>query len=61
MPLNVEMAVIVFNMADKPPVLVNRELERQIIEILVILDNNEREFSLEDADCVHRRLDHLLK
>ena len=42
MPLYGEMAVIVFNMADEPPVTVNRELERQIIEILVILDNSER-------------------
>ena len=56
MPLYVEMAVIVFNMADEPPLSVNRELKRQIIEILVIFDNNKREFSLEDADGVHRRL-----
>jgi len=43
-------------MADEPPLSVNRELKRQIIEILVIFDNNKREFSLEDADGVHRRL-----
>ena len=58
MPLYGEMVVIVFNMADELPVTVNRELERQI-EILVILDNNEREFSVEDADFVHRRLDQM--
>jgi len=52
MPLYVEMAVIVFNMADEPPVSVNRELERRIIEIVVILDNNARKFSVEDADFV---------
>ena len=50
MPLYVEMAVIVS---------VNRELERQIINIVVILNNNEREFSVEDADFVHRRLDQM--
>ena len=59
MPLYGEMAVIVFNMADEPLVSVNRELVIQIIEIVVILDNNERDFSVEDADFVHRRLDQM--
>ena len=36
---------------------VNRELERQIVEIVNILDNNERELTADDADFVHRRLD----
>jgi hypothetical protein len=46
-------------MADEQPVSIYRELERQIGEIVVILNNNEKEFSVEDADFVHRRLDQI--
>lgn len=39
--------------------LINRELERQIVEIVNLLENNEREFTAEDGDFAHRRLDQL--
>lgn len=38
---------------------VKRELRRQIGEILILLDNGEREISTQDADYIHRRLDQL--
>ena len=56
--------VLIFNMADKgsdghadAPCSVNREIERQIGEIIVIPESREREFTVESSDFVHRRLD----
>lgn len=45
-------------MADDVVVFVNRKLEREISEILV-LNITEPEFSPDEADFVHRRLDQM--
>ena len=37
----------------------NRENERQTGEIIVVLESREREFTVEDADFVYRRLDQM--
>ena len=37
----------------------NREIKDKIGEIIVTLESREREFTVEDADFVHRRLDQM--
>ena len=50
--------MLIFKMADNGQ-SVNGEIERQIREIILILESREREFTVEEADFVHRRLDQM--
>ena len=58
--------MLVFNMADKgsdghadAPCSVNKEIERQNGEIIVIMGSRKREFTVEVDDFGHRRLDQM--